>query len=139
MNEITSAELTQKLCENYYNILKNLDISYLDKNHPARSKELSGIFLASIPENYHHAKNKIMIIGRETKGWGSFDQKSKKYSFTDLQDFIQKSVTDHQCFFKKQLLLKTYYMKIIVYFLLSTTTLQVKILYILQYLVNTTA
>jgi hypothetical protein len=106
MNEITSVEFTQKLCESYYNILKNLDISYLDKKHPARPKELSGIFLSSIPENYHTAKNKIMIIGRETKGWGSFDQKSKNYSFTDLQDFIQKSVMDHQCFFKKQLLNK---------------------------------
>lgn len=106
MNEIISTELTQRLYESYYNILKNLDISYLDKNHPTRSKELSGIFLASVPENYHHAKNKIMIIGRETKGWGSFDQKSKNYSFTDLQDFIQKSVMEHQCFLKKQLSLE---------------------------------
>jgi hypothetical protein len=102
MNAITtSTELTQNLSERYHDILQDLDSSYFDKHHENHPEGLSGLFLTSIPENYHGAKNKIMIIGRETKSWGWFDNDAKNYS--DLKDFIHKSMKEHQHFLNKKL------------------------------------
>lgn len=108
MNQITNTEqLTQTLTERYHDILQDLDSLYFNKHHENHPKELSGLFLASVPKDYHGAKNKIMIVGRETKSWGWFDKDQKRYSFsssnTNLKDFIQKSMTEHQCFFTKKL------------------------------------
>lgn len=105
MNEITSTELTQNLSERYCDILKSLDISYLDKHHPEHPKELSGLFLSSVPENYHLAKNKIMIVGRETKGWlEKFPKEDSLFlETTDLKNFIQKSMSVHQNFLNDRL------------------------------------
>jgi hypothetical protein len=97
---MTSGELTQNLSERYHDILKSLDILYIDKHHPEHPKELAGLFLPSVPQNYHLAKNKIMIIGRETKSWGWFDKDAKNYS--DLKDFIHKSMGEHRNFLIKK-------------------------------------
>jgi hypothetical protein len=55
----------------YSEVLKNLDSSYLDPQHPVGkwSEGLSGLFLTSVFDKYHLAKNKIMIVGSETAGW----------------------------------------------------------------------
>jgi hypothetical protein len=104
---MTSSELTQNLSERYHDILKSLDILYIDKHHPEHPKELAGLFLSSVPENYHLAKNKIMIVGRETKSWGWFDNDSKDNSLfcknINLENFIQKSMKEHQHFLHKKL------------------------------------
>lgn len=36
----------------------------------SRHHEFSGLFLAGVPENYDGSSKKIMVIGRETRGWG---------------------------------------------------------------------
>ncbi|GIU46825.1 hypothetical protein TUM4438_23740 [Shewanella sairae] len=61
----------EELREAYLRILKDIDDSYLipNKSNNPSTKGLSGLFLTSIHPNYGNAKNKIMIIGRETKGW----------------------------------------------------------------------
>ena len=72
----------------YSNALKSLDIMYLDRKYPEgkRPANLSGLFLTSVSDEYRHAKNKVMIIGRETRDWNILKQKEE---FTNLNDYIQ--------------------------------------------------
>lgn len=75
----------------------NLDRKYPEGKRPAN---LSGLFLTSVSDEYRHAKNKVMIIGRETRDWNILKQKEE---FTNLNDYIQISMNKHQEFFKFQL------------------------------------
>lgn len=36
---------------------------------PTPKHRLCNIFLGSVPENYENAQHKILIVGRETRGW----------------------------------------------------------------------
>ncbi len=90
------------LSAQYSEILKNLDNSYLDPRHPVskRSEGLSGIFLTSVSDKYHLAKNRIMIVGRETAGWNVLKPNEQ---FTTLERYIEVSMKKHQRFFEAQL------------------------------------
>lgn len=90
----------------YLDILSNLDESYFDKNHPETKYHekagLSGLFLPSQPDQYFEAKNKIMIIGAETRGW---DVQGESH-YSNLKDYIDRSIAKQKNFFEKQLSLK---------------------------------
>jgi hypothetical protein len=90
------------LANEYSKILESLDIMYLDRKHPEgkRPAGLSGLFLTSIFDEYRHAKNKIMIIGSETREWNILKENEE---FTNLNDYIEKSMIKHENFFKKRL------------------------------------
>ncbi|ABA88065.1 hypothetical protein Pcar_0808 [Syntrophotalea carbinolica DSM 2380] len=94
----------QELANEYREILKDLDVSFLDPHHPSGRREegLSGLFLTSIPKQYKAAKNKIMIIGRETAGWNVLNRNIQE-EFTTLSSYIEKALTKHREFFEKQL------------------------------------
>ncbi|MDD2776578.1 MAG: hypothetical protein PHU06_11530 [Gallionella sp.] len=92
----------KSLSAQYSDVLKNLDSSYLDPQHPIskRSEGLSGLFLTSVSDKYHLAKNKIMIVGSETAGWNVLKPNER---YTTLESYIEISMNKHQIFFEKKL------------------------------------
>lgn len=92
----------KSLSEQYFEVLKSLDNSYLDPQHPEnkRSEGLSGLFLTSVSEKYQLAKNKIMIVGSETAGWNVLKPNQQ---FTTLESYIEIAMNKHQRFFEVQL------------------------------------
>ena len=95
---------SNSLFNGYGNILKDLDIVYLDKKHPEGidHKDLSGLFLTDVSDKYLSAKNKIMIVGSETAGWSVL----QKAEFTNLDTYIKISMGKHKDYFKKELISK---------------------------------
>lgn len=61
-------ETNKRLHERYLNILQKSQ-EFRDI-WQSQQKEFSGLFLAGVPDNYESSPNRIMIIGRETRGWG---------------------------------------------------------------------
>lgn len=86
----------------YADILKGMDSAFLDVQHPASKVAggLSGLFLPSVSPDYHQARNRIMIVGRETRGWSI---KTSKNAPFDLDSYIESAIFTHQSFFQKQL------------------------------------
>lgn len=75
-------DTSKSLSDQYLRILQNS--KEFQKIWQSSYEELSGLFLAGVPENYYASHNKIMIVGRETRGWG------KQYnSDCSLQEYIQ--------------------------------------------------
>ena len=58
--------------------------------------------MPSQPDQYFEAKNKIMIIGAETRGW---DVQGESH-YSNLKDYIDRSIAKQKNFFEKQLSLK---------------------------------
>lgn len=54
--------------------------------------------MASEPENYWMAKNKIMIVGAETRGWNV--KLTQEYS---LEHYLLSSIEKNKCFFQKMM------------------------------------
>ena len=89
------------LKQEYLKILNNIDESFFNIAHKSSkyNEGLSGLFLASEPDNYWQAKNKIMIIGAETRDW---DVKlAEEYS---IEKYLLKSIEKNKKFFKKMML-----------------------------------
>lgn len=61
----------QQLHRAYADILQGLDRAFWDVQHPNSKGTggLSGLFLPTISPDYHQARNRIMIVGRETRRW----------------------------------------------------------------------
>lgn len=75
-------DLPQRLNNYYFKILENnQDFMEVCKfKHDA----LSGLFLAGIPENFDISRPTILVVGRETRGWGkNFDYNQ------NLSDYIK--------------------------------------------------
>jgi len=77
----------------YCRILTDLDPSYFDPAHPQSkvAEGLSGIFLPGVTDNYRVANNRIMIVGRETRGWKVLD----KTGFSDTHSYVDQAVSKH--------------------------------------------
>lgn len=86
------------LRQEYLDILRKIDESFFNTNHENSkvTEGLSGLFLASEPDNYWNAKNKIMIIGAETRAWNINLQQD--YS---LNEYLSESIKKNKNFFKK--------------------------------------
>ncbi|MEG1488508.1 hypothetical protein [Acinetobacter sp.] len=84
----------------YLKILENIDESFFNILHPdSKYKEgLSGLFLASEPDEYWSAKNKILIIGAETRGWNI--KLTQGYS---LEHYLDTAIEKNKAFFKKMM------------------------------------
>ena len=82
---------------------KDFDNSYLipSISSDPSFKGLSDIFLTSISPDYEKAKNKIMIIGRETKGWDW--SKNKVGEPLDEEVCVDLALKVHRNFFVKQI------------------------------------
>ena len=88
------------LKQEYLDILSELDESFFNEGHKNNKKDegLSGLFLASEPENYWMAKNKIMIVGAETRGWNV--NLAQEYS---LEHYLLSSIEKNKSFFQKMM------------------------------------
>ena len=86
------------LHETYLSILKDVDQSLFDQSlnlidDPKR--RLSGLFLASEPDSYWESKNKVMIIGAETRAW--YVRGDKEY--TSIEDYTDLAMQTQKEFF----------------------------------------
>ncbi len=97
----------ETLAKAYENILVDMDVNWLKPRYsaeiPEELKKLSGIFLPSISDNYAQAKNKIMIIGRESAGWEIYGTRSKltknnkDYTeFSTLSKHVERAMVYHE-------------------------------------------
>lgn len=90
-NELKNAYLEIPEINEFYKICSE------DKSLNLKNK-LSGLFLPSVSDDYESSENKIMVIGRETRGWPSFyDSKG------DLTDYVDRMMSFHENFIAKQL------------------------------------
>lgn len=84
------------LASSYLHLINDIDVSYLDRTLPntkCGNNMLSGMFLPSIPDGYEQSRNKIMIIGRETRAWNVLKPDEKLIS---LEAYIEKAITAHK-------------------------------------------
>lgn len=94
--------MNTKLATAYHNILNNFDDKYIIPNKSDDSvKDLSGLFLSSVHPDYEKSKNKIMIVGRETKGWKW--NKKTNIDLTKKDICITQALKSHNDFFFEQL------------------------------------
>ena len=59
------SDMNRKLLEMYSKILDNDIWSRLSKE-----QDLGGPLLIDVPDAYHEAKVKLMVVGQQTDGWG---------------------------------------------------------------------
>lgn len=77
----------------YLSILKDVNQSMFDQSlNPIDDpkRRLSGLFLASEPDNYWESKNKVMIIGAETCAWYVLGDKEYTGDYIDSAMQTQK-------------------------------------------------
>lgn len=87
---------TESMKSLYFEILKDVDPSFFDKNNEASKylEGLSGLFLTSLPDGYFDSSLKIMIIGAETAGWDVL----KKHQYVNISQYIDLAVDKHKKF-----------------------------------------
>lgn len=84
-------ETNKRLREQYSNILQNSQ-EFFDI-WQSNQAGFSGLFLAGASDAYERSPNKIMVIGRETKGWG--EQYNASYPLADYIDVQTKKARDY--------------------------------------------
>jgi hypothetical protein len=94
--------MNKLLFESYQKILTDIDVRLINPESEKSTEysNLSGMFLPSVSDDYVESKNKIMIVGRETKGWGVL---GKEERFSTIDNYIQSSMKKHKRFFADQL------------------------------------
>lgn len=84
-----------ELASHYLRLIEDLDASYLDLKHPEAKcgeHKLTGLFLPSVTAGYVKARNKIMIIGRETRAWNVLKADEP---FIDHASYVAKALAVH--------------------------------------------
>ncbi|MGR0278748.1 hypothetical protein ACUM5Y_06775 [Marinomonas dokdonensis] len=88
----------QELESAYINLLN--ESYHIFKNDNGELLEnLSNLFLPSINHEYSNAKNKIMIIGRETRDWNT----KSTYKISDVKNYVKESMDYHEGFLSRRL------------------------------------
>jgi hypothetical protein len=89
------------LAERYLRVLQDFNLELLDRHAPrADADRLSGLFLPSVPPNLHLARQRIMIVGCETRQWNVL---KKGERFSTLEHYVAQAMQVHQGYFEKQL------------------------------------
>lgn len=85
----------QTLANAYRNALIGLPQHWLDQSqcHDAEFARLSGLFLSGCSSAYHSAPIKILVVGRETRGWNVLKDDEK---FEGLEAYICKAMAIQQ-------------------------------------------
>lgn len=94
--------LQQALAQAYRTILSDVPSHWLDRSRvddPVYSK-LSGLFLPGTSDAYLNARQRIMVVGRETRAWNVVTSDNP---FIDLDDYIQRAMAKQQRFISKAL------------------------------------
>lgn len=90
MNDYLKSALTER----YLRILSEVDPAFFKQ---CQQGNLSDLFLASVPDGYSNAKNKIMIVGRETRCW------NVKVATYPLDTYIERAIDTQSNHFVKEL------------------------------------
>ena len=91
--------LQEKLFERYMKISEEHK-DFLDKS--LSYKYLSKLLLGGVPDEYEQAPNKILVVGRETKGWLNswndfqYDENGIKRSMAKSKVFLQDQLKDEK-------------------------------------------
>lgn len=89
------------LASRYLGVLTDFDTALLDRHAPqADADRLSGLFLPSMPPNLLGARQRIMIVGCETRQWNVLRDQER---FSTLEHYIERSMAVHQTYFAQQL------------------------------------
>ena len=89
--------LQEKLFERYMSIAEEHQ-EFLEKS--LSYNDLSKLLLGSVPDEYEQALNKILIVGRETKGWlkswndFQYDKNGIKRSMDKSKDFVRDQLKE---------------------------------------------
>jgi len=85
----------QALADAYRDVLVGLPQHWLDRSrsHEVEYAKLSGIFLPAISPAFHCAQQRIMLVGRETRGWNVLKGDDK---FESLETYICKAMAKQQ-------------------------------------------
>lgn len=84
----------------YTKILNQYDPKYFEVKEKRAGK--SGMFLATVSDDYEKEKNKVMIVGCETAGWNVL----KDHPFASVDQYVDLALNEHQQFFKEQMATK---------------------------------
>ncbi|WP_207886905.1 hypothetical protein [Pseudomonas sp. 30_B] len=79
----------------YLEALQGLDPQLLGKER--KLTDLSGLFLPSAPLELAQARQRVMVIGSETRAW------INKAAFSNIEDYVDLAMSKHQDFFDKEL------------------------------------
>jgi len=85
------------IAQAYVPILKELEQHFLDRSRESEPgfAKLSGLFLPAVPAGFAEAKHRIMVVGRETRGWTIL---KKDEPFVSLDAYIKAALEKHQQF-----------------------------------------
>lgn len=94
--------LNKQLTQKYLDILKNPEYKPLiqaiaddqAKSMHRNNVGLSNILLGFVPESYEQAEHKILIVGRETRGWLS----GKIFNYDNEQEIISSTASSQRHF-----------------------------------------
>ena len=89
------------LAARYLRVLRDFDLDLLDRHSPrVDAKRLSGLFLPSVPTNLHLARQRIMIVGCETRQWNVLKEGER---FSTPAHYVAQAMQVHHGYFEKQL------------------------------------
>lgn len=89
------------LASRYLGVLADFDTALLDRHAPhADAEKLSGLFLPSVPPNWLGARQRIMIVGCETRQWNVLQVGER---FSSIEHYVKRSMAVHQAYFAQQL------------------------------------
>lgn len=87
--------MQQALADAYRDVLADLPQHWLDRSqsHDREYAKLSGLFLPGTSSAYHRAPLKILVVGRETRGWNVLKGDDR---FEGLEAYISKAMAKQQ-------------------------------------------
>jgi len=90
-----SATLSQNLAARYYEILANSRIRDIYQMSP----ELDGLFLPSVRDDYENSSVRVMLVGKETRGWRKNCRFKSGEPVSEVA--IAEAMSDHQRYLAK--------------------------------------
>lgn len=88
------------LARTYVAALEGFDTTLLDRSDEARYQQhqLSGLLLPSIPARLHTARQRIMIVGAETRAWNVL---KKGEALASLDAYVGRAMRKHEDVFRR--------------------------------------
>jgi hypothetical protein len=85
------------IAQAYVQILNDLEQHFLDRSRESEPgfAKLSGLFLPAVPAGFAEAKHRIMVVGRETRGWTIL---KKDQPFVSIEAYVKSALEKHQKF-----------------------------------------
>lgn len=95
---MNAAEVQERLIEASAKHVDLVSLSSLSKENP----KLSGLFVPSVTDSYWNSRQRVMIVGKETRGWGKTGL-AEVTQFSSAVDYIKSMMARHQGVLAKDL------------------------------------